>query len=154
MIELSRLNTFLVVERFKMETPEPIGASLISGEWVPLIDLSDAYLHIPFHQSSRKYLRQSLEWVINQEKFKLKSTPVFPFVGCEYYLDSALVKPTQERWLILQDLTLHLKVKTCFDWKMFDVANWVAHLNGENGPRGTPSHEALQFYLKEHWSYP
>ena len=26
---------------------------------------------------------------------------------------------------------------------MFDVANWVAHLNGENGPRGTPSHEAL-----------
>ena len=26
---------------------------------------------------------------------------------------------------------------------MFDVANWVACLNGENGPRGTPSHEAL-----------
>ena len=26
---------------------------------------------------------------------------------------------------------------------MFDVANWVACLNGENDPRGTPSHEAL-----------
>ena len=26
---------------------------------------------------------------------------------------------------------------------MFDVANWVAHLNGENGPGGTLSHEAL-----------
>ena len=26
---------------------------------------------------------------------------------------------------------------------MFDVANWVACLNGENGPRGMPSHEAL-----------
>ena len=26
---------------------------------------------------------------------------------------------------------------------MFDVTNWVACLNGENGPRGTPSHEAL-----------
>ena len=35
------------------------------------------------------------------------------------------------------------KVKTCFDSKMFDVANWVACLNGEDGPRGTPSHEAL-----------
>ena len=35
------------------------------------------------------------------------------------------------------------QVKTCFDCKMFDVANWVASLNGENGPRGTPSHEAL-----------
>ena len=26
---------------------------------------------------------------------------------------------------------------------MFDVANWVARLNRENGPGGTPSHEAL-----------
>ena len=35
------------------------------------------------------------------------------------------------------------QVKTCFDCKMFDVANLVACLNGENGPGGTPSHEAL-----------
>ena len=35
------------------------------------------------------------------------------------------------------------QVKTCFDCEMFDVANWVARLNGENGPGGTPSHEAL-----------
>ena len=35
------------------------------------------------------------------------------------------------------------QVKTCFDCKMFDVSNWVASLNGENGPRGTTSHEAL-----------
>ena len=35
------------------------------------------------------------------------------------------------------------QVKTCFDYKMFDVANWVASLNGENGPGGMPSHEAL-----------
>ena len=34
-------------------------------------------------------------------------------------------------------------VKTCFDCKMFDVANWVACLNEENGPGGTPSHETL-----------
>ena len=35
------------------------------------------------------------------------------------------------------------QVKTCFDCKMFDVSNWVPSLNGENGPGGTPSHEAL-----------
>ena len=35
------------------------------------------------------------------------------------------------------------QVKTCFDCKMFDFANWVACLNGENGPGGTPSHETL-----------
>ena len=85
-------------------------------------------------------LTQSLGWIINQEKSELKPTQVFSFVGYEYHLDSALVKPTQERWLKLQDLILRLK---CFDCKMFDVANWVASLNGENGPGGTPSHEAL-----------
>ena len=56
-IDLSRLNTFLHVEKFKMETPESIRTSLIPGEWVSLIDLSDAYLHIPIHPNSRKYLR-------------------------------------------------------------------------------------------------
>ena len=35
------------------------------------------------------------------------------------------------------------QVKTCFDCKIFDVANWVACLNGENGSGGMPSHEAL-----------
>ena len=35
------------------------------------------------------------------------------------------------------------QVKTCFDCKMFDVSNWVASLNRENGPGGTTSHEAL-----------
>ena len=56
-IDLSKLNTFLLVEKFKMETPESIRASLTPGEWVSSIDLSDAYLHIPIHPNSRKYLR-------------------------------------------------------------------------------------------------
>ena len=55
-IDLSRLNTFLHVEKFKMETPESIRTSLVPGEWVSSIDLSDAYLHIPIHPNSRKYL--------------------------------------------------------------------------------------------------
>ena len=41
-IDLSRLNTFLHVEKFNMETPESIRISLILGEWVSSIDLSDA----------------------------------------------------------------------------------------------------------------
>ena len=55
--DLSRFNTFLHIEKFKMETPESIRTSLIPGEWVSLIDLSDTYLHIPIHPNSRKYLR-------------------------------------------------------------------------------------------------
>ena len=56
-------------------------------------------------------LTQSLGWIINKEKSELKPTQVFSLVGYEYNLDSALVKPTQERWLKLQDLILHLKSK-------------------------------------------
>ena len=56
-------------------------------------------------------LTQSLGWIINQEKSELKPAQVFSFVGYKYHLDSALVKSTQERWLKLQDLILHLKSK-------------------------------------------
>ena len=42
-------------------------------------------------------LTQSLGWIINQEKSKLKPSQVFSFMGYEYHRDSALVKPTQER---------------------------------------------------------
>ena len=43
--------------KVQMETPESIRASLILGEWVSSIDLSDAYLHISILPNSRKYLR-------------------------------------------------------------------------------------------------
>ena len=56
-IDLSRLNTFPHVEKFKMETSESIRTSLIPGECVSSKHLSDAYLHIPIHPNSRKYLR-------------------------------------------------------------------------------------------------
>ena len=56
-IDLSSLNKFLVIPKFKMETPESIRASLRKGEWVTSIDLTDAYLHVPIHTHSQKYLR-------------------------------------------------------------------------------------------------
>ena len=46
-LDLSNLNLFLKVEKFKMETPETIRTSLQQGEWVTSIDFKDAYFHIP-----------------------------------------------------------------------------------------------------------
>ena len=223
-MDLSRLNTFLHVEKFKMETPESIRTSLIPGEWVLLIDLSDAYLHIPIHPNSRKYLRfcykaqvfqftslpfglvtapqvftmivkevklmalsrglrihqylddwlirsqsqeeaqvntqavvdltQSLGWIINQEKSELKPTQVFSFVGYEYHLDSALVKPTQERWLKLQDLILHLKSKRVLTARcLMSLIGLLASME-KMVPEGRLHMRPFQFHLKEHWRYP
>ena len=52
-IDLSSLNKFQAIPKFKMETPR---ASLRKGEWVTSIDLTDAYLHMPIHTQSQKYL--------------------------------------------------------------------------------------------------
>ena len=46
-LDLSKLNLFLKVEKFKMETPETIRTSLQQGEWVTSVDFKDAYFHIP-----------------------------------------------------------------------------------------------------------
>ena len=56
-LDLSHLNLFLKPGTFKMETLETIRLSLQKGEWVTLLDFSDAYFHIPISQRSRKYLR-------------------------------------------------------------------------------------------------
>ena len=56
-LNLSKLNLFLKVEKFKMETPETIRTSLQQGEWVTSIDFKDAYFYIPIQEQSRKYLR-------------------------------------------------------------------------------------------------
>ena len=53
-------------------------------------------------------LTKSLGWMINQVKSELIPTQVFSFVGYGYHLNSALVKPTQERWQKLQALILRI----------------------------------------------
>ena len=56
-LDVSNLNKFLKVEKFKMETPETIRTSLQTGEWFTSIDFKAAYFHIPILNQSRKYMR-------------------------------------------------------------------------------------------------
>ena len=56
-IDLSALNTFLRVDRFKMETAASVRLAIRQGDWAVSIDLSDAYFHILVRPPSRKYLR-------------------------------------------------------------------------------------------------
>ena len=46
------------------------------------------------------------------------------------------------------------KVKVCFDCKMFDVGNWVASINWENGLRELPPHETFTVAPKGKVGYP
>ena len=56
-IDLSVLNKSVVKTRFHMETSRSVLRSVRKGDWMVTIDLKDAYLQIPIHPSSRRYLR-------------------------------------------------------------------------------------------------
>ena len=78
-LDLSNLNLFLKMEKFKMETPETIRTSLQQGEWVTSIDFKDAYFHIPIQEQSRKYLRFHIQGQTYQFKalpFGLSTAPM------------------------------------------------------------------------------
>ena len=46
------------------------------------------------------------------------------------------------------------QVKTCFDCKMFDVANWVDASTEKMVPEGHLHIRPFQFHFKEHWRFP
>ena len=56
-ISLSHLDLFLASSPFKMETVQSVLLSVRPGDWMVSIDLKEAYLQIPVHPDSRKYLR-------------------------------------------------------------------------------------------------
>ena len=49
-------------------------------------------------------LLTSLGWMINYKKSELIPTQIFNFVGYQYDLSRALVRPTQDRWSKLQSV--------------------------------------------------
>ena len=55
-INLLYHNQFLQVDHFKMETSASIMAAICQNDWATLIDLRDAYSHIPMAKRSKKYL--------------------------------------------------------------------------------------------------
>ena len=76
------------------------------------------------------------------------------FVGYEYHLDSALVKPTKERWLKLQDLILRLKSKHVLTARcLMSLTGLLASME-KMVPEGRLHMRPFQFHLKEHWRFP
>ena len=55
-IDLSLLNKFVLQTKFKMETNQSVLRAVRKGDWMISIDLKDAYLQVPVHPGSRRYL--------------------------------------------------------------------------------------------------
>ena len=56
-IDLSLLNCFVDVSPFQMETIQSVLLSVRQGDWMASIDLREAYLQVPVHSESRRFLR-------------------------------------------------------------------------------------------------
>ena len=56
-IDLSTLNLRIQQTSFKMETLQSVLLSVCPGDWMVSLDLKDAYLQVPMHPNSRKFLR-------------------------------------------------------------------------------------------------
>ena len=56
-IDLSRLNHFVQLSPFRMETAQSALRSLRLGDWMVSLGLQDAYLQVPVHPDSRRYLQ-------------------------------------------------------------------------------------------------
>ena len=121
----------------------------------PVLSPYPSVLYHLKHQPNLSYpLTQSLGWIINQEKSELKPTQVFSFMEYEYHLDSALVKPTQERWLKLQVLIQRLKLKHVLTARCLMSLIGLLASTEKMVPEGRLHMRPFQFHLKEHWRYP
>ena len=79
-IDLSRLNQFVLCPHFKMETLNSIRQALQKGDWVTSLDLKDAYFHICVHHRSWRYLRFIFEGKMYQFRVLPFGLSVSPYV--------------------------------------------------------------------------
>ena len=112
-IDLSVLNTHIQCPSFKMETNGSLLKAIQKGQWLTILDLKDAYFHIPIHPSYRQYLRfchEGVVWQFRALPFGLNTAPrVFTMVtapvvanahlngvSLHVYLDDWLLNPMSE----------------------------------------------------------
>ena len=56
-INLKRLNQFLILRHFKMENINSLRHLIVKGDWMVKLDLKDAYLTVPVFEGHQKYLQ-------------------------------------------------------------------------------------------------
>jgi hypothetical protein len=118
-IDLSRLNKFLIIPRFKMETTRSLSKAIRIGDWAISLDLSDAYLHVPIHPDHRRYLRfchegkvyeflclpfglSTAPWLFTRIVTTLAAVAHKKGMNLHTYLDDWLLRNQEKRSLSLQ----------------------------------------------------
>ena len=96
----------MVVPHFKMETQGSVRSAIRSQEWTVLLDICDAYLHVPMHQAVRRYLR----FVVNKKVYQFTCLPFGPVTSPREF--TKLLRPVVSL-LRQQGVKLHVYLE---DW--------------------------------------
>ena len=95
-----------------------------------------------------------LGWMVNLEKSEMEPKQVFNFVGYQFDLRSDRVRPTPDRWQILQDKILqHLSLPTC---PVRDFMSFIGLLTATEKQvhLGRLHMRPIQWHLKNNWRVP
>ena len=132
-IDLSVLNRHLRIPSFTMETARLLRASIDPKDFAVSIDLKDAYLHVPMHPNTRRYLRFAIDnqvYTFRAMPFGLATAP-WAFTkmmeaviaafrrsvrsSVSHYLDDLLLRQTQAQ-VLARDLNQLCSLLRSLGW--------------------------------------
>ena len=135
-IDLSTLNLRIQQTSFKMETLQSVLLSVRPGDWVVSLDLKDAYLQVPLHPDSRKFLRFMVGGKVYQFKvlcFGLSTAPqvftrVMAPVSASLHRMGVRLRRYLDDWLLqassLEQVLVALKTVLRLCRSLGIVVNW------------------------------
>ncbi|MEL7523140.1 MAG: reverse transcriptase domain-containing protein, partial [Cyanobacteria bacterium J06553_1] len=134
-LDVSVLNKFVSLTKFKMESPRSVLQSVRLGDWMVSIDLQDAYFHVPIHPGSRKFLRFVFAGQVYQFKalcFGLSTAPqvftrVFAQVAKWLHLQGVRVVFYLDDWLVLDQSFARILEATCIIFQFSKVLGFVVN---------------------------
>ena len=122
--------------------------------------LDDWLLRAPCPETCLLHTRTLLDlchrlgWVVNLTKSELVPQQIFNFVGYRFDLSQGLVKPTQERWMILSQKINDLLNQQACSVRQFMSLIGLLTATEKQVVAGRLHMRPIQWHLKRHWHVP
>ena len=107
------------------------------------------------HEQIQKLLNlvRDLGFVVNLKKSELVLSLRFNFLGCHFLLDLALVKPTQDSWMKLQEMFRCLSFKSVISAMTLMSTVGLLASTEKMVKLGRMHMRLFQWHLKTHWKF-
>ena len=122
--------------------------------------LDDWLLRAPCPETCLLHTRTLLDlchrlgWVVNLAKSELLPQQIFNFVGYRFDLSQGLVKPTQERWMVLSQKINDLLNQQACSVRQFMSLIGLLTATEKQVVAGRLHMRPIQWHLKRHWHVP